>query len=815
MKKLTDGRRGWSDRMRAWLGSRPHGGWLGGWWPELLLTSGLLALTLLRFAGWLQDSEPVGWDTPGHYAAFVKMATEYLPAGRVTGYMPEWFAGFDLFTYYAPLWFIAAAAAWWLTLGLVPLALFFRLATLATLLAVPAAMWFLADAFFGRRVARWMLALAPVWLFFPRLLASIGPGAGAALWIGLIPAAGGEALLFFGLGCLERWRQRPERYGWLLAWSLLTAALAMTHTVGFIVGSVIYAAHALGSWRHPRRLALVAAGYALAALMALWWLLPLAQGMELTSSELHAAAAPLVVFSVLFPFQFPWLPFFVALLVGLILAGVVLLARQKRWTFMATLAVPTAALAGQVLWGRLLPWLPLHYERFARYAYVLLIVAAAYGAQWLWEHWAAGVRRRQAYLALMLGSLGLAYFFVYDFRSVRDDDAAPRMVSTWTWGESNAADEAQAMLDAFAAEPDVREVAVFNSSAQSLADIGSHNYFQARLPLLQGKAVLGGLYVESSPLIPFYHPALEMLDKSLNVTHGDTRLLLVAPFRLQPTAVQLDRLRHLGATHVVANSAGSIGQLKGSALVEPVRLTSSMGLFRFREPEPPVEAAGPVACYFELAGRVPFRDLAMAAWAGERTFRLPIVDGGARWPGEAWLDEAGCGAVILDAAALSDEELAQWTGGGRPAVMLGGAGGDYDVPEFALVSSRKDQAHREWPAGWVALQEALERLADEGRIAEPAGEAEAAFSADGQTLTVRGDGPAFIRAGYSAYWRADDAAVSMVSPAFIHVTGAGERTLRHVPDAAKKWSAAVSLAAVAGWLLIAGGLMLRRAGRRS
>ncbi|MDA2936587.1 hypothetical protein MYX06_05210, partial [Patescibacteria group bacterium AH-259-L05] len=115
--------------------------------PEVFLFGFVLVLMVIRFYGLFQSAELPGWDTPSHFFALQKMATEYLPQGHISGYAYEWLNGMPLFQFYAPFFFILVSGVWLITFKLISLALLFRVFIFLSLFGVSISFYYFLRCF--------------------------------------------------------------------------------------------------------------------------------------------------------------------------------------------------------------------------------------------------------------------------------------------------------------------------------------------------------------------------------------------------------------------------------------------------------------------------------------------------------------------------------------------------------------------------------------------------------------------------------------------------------------------------------------------
>ncbi len=772
------------------------------WWPEASLFAADFAVILARLGGFLVDESPPGWDLPGHYFAFLKMARDYLPHGHVTGYLTDWLGGIALFQYYAPLLFIIMAGLWLLIAKAISAALFFRLVVFLTVCLLPVAIWYFARTFLGRRAALWALALSPAFVFYPKFYAALGIGAGSVLWVGLFPGALGVVLVFVALALAERLRQKQKSRALFVLLAVTVFGLAAGHTVSLIIGTLIFGAYALAHWREGGFVLRAAAAYGVGLALSAWWLVPFAAGNFVTATEVRGLAE-LKTHSLLlfFPARIPYLGVAAILLMAAALAGLWTLAVRKRADLLAALALLGALFFGRLVVSWLFPTFTMHYERLFPFIYFLLIAAAADACRFVDEKWADAVFRRRAYLAVGVVFVAAMYVVMFDYKtefSWSDPDA--RQPTPWTWSEFPYDAEGRQIVDLMKRQPDVRTVFAQMPTADALAYLGSYLYFDDALPLENGQRALGGLYVESSPLTPFVMPTVEAATQGASRGHGDIRIRWLAPFIHQPEEVHLDRLRFFGVSHVIAYTPAFIDELRRASGVSEVGGTDHFRVFRLDRAAPLARTVPYLpAVYLDLDGRLPFRDLAMVLFAGERSFDFPVIDGARDLSALQKLRPEEYSYVIVSAGEARAGDLRTLSTLGHPLVVLGrtrpadAAPEDIYLPAPARIPLTNTDWLDAWPTGWPELQDAVASLKDQYFRPEN-GPVELAWQGE-RGLSFSSGGPVLLDLGYASYWRTtgdSNSAVWPVSPAFMLVTGDGERHLAYGPDRLADFSSSLS-----------------------
>jgi hypothetical protein len=766
--------------------------------------AGVFALLLLRFPGILAAEPLPNWDAVGHFAALREMAG-YLASGHVTGYFGEWFGGMPLFQFYAPLFFVAVAGAWQALGQAVPLALLFRVASLLAVFAVVPALWFFTATFFGRREARFALALSPLYLFFPKVLASFGAGAAAAFYIGLVPNALGLALVLAWPAVLEQWRHAPRSRAWAAAAVLVPAVLALTHVLSFIFGLALVALWAAVACRDAATLHRNAVAGAVAFGLAAFWLVPMAAttGYAVGAVRLNSLAAQLLT---LFPFHIWLMQPVAAAQLGLLAAGLALVWRRGQRVALAMYLGLLMLLLLQSPLTTLLPGLGVHYYRLLPLLMLLQLAFAAVALAAAWDRWSDGLPRFRLYATVAVATLvGITFFGVYANRLDNPEVIGPGI----PWRAERFEDLAvsEELAARLARRGDVVRVSVEQPTAETLFRFGS----QAALPSLlasHGLASTGGLYMESAPAYPLLSSADSQLLGGASVVNEVQSLRRLGPFAMQSPAVQLARLCSFGVNYYVTMTEPTRASLAALVGHDPVDQVGPFAVFRLGDSASISASAATTvalpAAFLSSYGRLRFRDVATALFAGEQTYSFPVAElrGDVRRLPPAELGRFSF--FIVDGRSLTDAERADLVGLGKPVLALGGSGlgGTPGVPKFERLNLGPRGLADAWPAGWPELWSAMATLRD----ASGAGAAATVTRPDSRTLVVRSTAPAILHYTYFPYWQAlgDAKVYRATSEQMLVFPGPdGTATLIYRPDGIARAAQAASwftAAAFAVWL---------------
>lgn len=785
---------------------------------EWYLGAAVFALMLARLgAAWSSEMMPMG-DWPGHEAASLEMV-KCLQGGHWDCYVGSQFGGMPLFQMYAPLFFVVSAALHLATGQLVPLFLIMRGLAFLGVFAVAPALWYFTRMYLGRDAARWALAISPLHIFYPSAVAIMGIGASGAFTVGLVPSVFAVPLVLVLLGTMRSLASdRPHRGAW---WLMVAAAavLALTHTMGLFFGAILAAASfaavlAFGGRVRP----LVSAGLAAFGLVA-FWLVPFATYSGITPGV-----------AIVDPMGASWLNAFlpvgvvmgwplVAFMTVTTLGGLWLLVRQHAWPLLTLVG---GAVAFHVLRhpiNHVLPDLALHYFRFGVFVHLLELTVASVALAWTWQRAKAHGVRTGHYVIAGVAIFVLMGVFLFDAKRQSVNDSEVVMDNDIAWsidglpGAAVAKDVTAAALTAGLTGRTFVESPTMVSSYL----FGSVHYLEARLQHEAGLDNITGLYVQASTLSPFAYSAVSELSAGKIGYWAGEFIRFIRPFRSQSPAVFLGRLADLGVESEVLISPEKIEAVRATGLQDEVASSPEFAIFRARSHRPLISTAQHRPLVFAAAyGRVKFRELALALYAGEHTYDTLVVE--EKRPVAAWAAEAArFSGIIVDAEGLDDRTLVSLRALGLPVIVLNAgssvATNDYTIPRFEPMTQTTHLEGSSWPVGWEQLWRNVSSLVEQSRL-DAAGVT--TVTDDGRQVSFEASAaiPYVINYSYFPSWQAAAGAkrVYRVTPdrLLVFADGPGTVTLTYGQTLTGKLSLAVTLLTV----LLLAGLAWRQARRR-
>jgi hypothetical protein len=775
---------------------------------EVWLLLGIFALMTWRFGGaWSGEPMPQG-DWPGHEQAALAMA-QCLQGGHWDCFVSGQLGGMPLFELYAPLFFVVTAGLWLMTAKLVPIYFIMRALVFLGVFAVAPALWYFARAYLDERAARWALALSPLYIFYPSAHGLFGLGAAGAFMVGLVPAAFGVPLALVLAGALKNATEAPGRgRAWWVA-TLAATALALTHTMSLLFGALV--SGLLFAWVAAsgklsaawRLLGIAAAAFGLVA----FWLVPLAAYSGISPGRPIVDVA-IAWWSAVFPANIVMGKPLAVIVAGTSLGGLYLCVRRRHyalltvmlgaWTFFLCRHAVHAAFPSAVI----------HYYRFGAFLHLFGLAASGLALSELSSWAAARQARGRLYVVACTVIVVLMGVFLFDAKFQDEQDGKRVLDSRIVWsiedlpGATLASDVVSSLSD----ERGVGRVFVESSEILGAAMFGSHYYLPARLANELHLATSTGLYVLNSTLTPFYYAASSELTAGPESLRAGETIRAIRAYRQQPVSAFLGRLADLGVTHQVFITPEKVGEVRAAAVEEEIVATPEFSAFRSRTARPLVSAAHHDPIIFASAyGDVTFRELAMALYAGERTYDALVIE--EPRPVERWSPDLlkDCGGIIVDAGRLDERQLDQWRALGVPVLALNSEAGA--TPKLAVIkafepmTSQTILGERAWPDGWETLWQEVEGMVAQAR--RPASVVELVKD-DGRRLAFKthGAGPVVVNYSYFPSWQVTDGADRLyrVTPdrMMVMADGAGEVTLAYGGTTLQ----AISLGATLGTVMI-------------
>lgn len=209
----------------------------------LYLFLATLAILIIKFPDmWFGPGVLAGWDTVGHYQAFLKQA-ELIQAGQLKGYLLGWFGGMPFLYFYSPLFF-------WLgglmitCLPFISPILIFKGLILLFLAAFSPAFYYFSKTFLPVKASAWLAgSLALLYIFYqPVAFGDLGIGLAGAVASGLVTHGPGLILSLLFLAYFKRLLVSSEQY-WHEKYFYLAiisgSALLYTHLISTVFAAIL------------------------------------------------------------------------------------------------------------------------------------------------------------------------------------------------------------------------------------------------------------------------------------------------------------------------------------------------------------------------------------------------------------------------------------------------------------------------------------------------------------------------------------------------------------------------------------------------
>ncbi len=238
---------------------------------ETVITVGVVAAAVLFTLFQLQpglltaDTTPAGGDTGAHVWGPDYMRRALLPNGRITGWAPDWYAGFPAYHFYFPLPSLVIV----LLDVILPYGVAFKLVTVLGLLTLPVAAWAFGRLAGMRFPGPALLAVATVPFLFDRGFSIYGGNIASTL-AGEFTFSISLSLALVFLGVVARGLDTGRHRALAAVLLALTGLCHLLPTVFAVAGAAVLLALRPGR----RNLKFLAAVFGVGALLAAFWTFP-------------------------------------------------------------------------------------------------------------------------------------------------------------------------------------------------------------------------------------------------------------------------------------------------------------------------------------------------------------------------------------------------------------------------------------------------------------------------------------------------------------------------------------------------------------
>lgn len=768
--------------------------------PYLILFFLTLIILLAKYPTlWVSPALLPGWDTSGHYYAFLKQL-ELLHSGHLHGYILDWFGGMPLFYFYSPLFFWVTGLAS-ITLPFLPPSLIFKLVILLSLSALTPSFYYFSQIFLPSKPNPFIaIALSLLFIFFqPYEFGNLGIGLPGAIASGLINQGPGLILGFLFLALFKKLLDSPL-YFWedkYFYFSIISgSALIYTHILSAVF-AVLFS-FLLFLFYIKNKVSLVKALIVCFGilLVSAYFVLPFLYsydyssgwGYRRTENFFADPLQPLLAFDLLdlyygrlSAFNWPWL----TVMIGSVVGFIALIKRQS-------LVLPVLFLIPFLLIPRnylpqMLSRISLQYYRIIPMLIILCLVASLYGFSLLWDV----MKKNKKYLIPNLVFWSLLILLVvwrvaafsfnpdqYNFKpNLLKSTANPtQYYQNFSRYPGQAA--VNSLIDCIKRLPTGEgRIAVDNDLHLMMQQIGSAHYFNFILPVM-GYPVVQGLYSESANQTAFIYPPLGVLSPTMgeNTYPVSHYLMWNDIYRHQPFSDSIRQLGLFNTQYIIAyhsDTKDNIDNIKQD-LVEPVYCPDT----NFRLYNINTAVRRPYVSYPKLKpilyvqndnnDSLSFRKISLGWYTLSGLFDAPIIyKNGLRVKS---LDEIPAGdlvnisAIIVGSNGLNNGDIDILKISGKPVLVL--ADKEYNQPDklpdyFEVISNFKPIADfDEYNQPYFPNGDTLSKLQDfidrKVRLAtNKAGEAQGinVVTWRDSVINFTAWGPTIVNASYFPSWR--------------------------------------------------------------
>jgi len=723
---------------------------------------------------------------------------DFLKDFQLSGYDPEWYAGYPAFVLYPPLFYMLVALLSLLSGGIVPLSLSFNLTQFLLVPTFLGSLYFCTLQWLGKRVAAVGVLLGIFYLCLPPHFAHSGNGLAAALQIGFLPNFLGYVELLLLLGTLKG----PLNFRKFASAAILLAALILTHqlTAVFALGAIALLIMMQSHKEARKTICVLLFGLVLSS----WWWVPSLDGTwigsgeviglqmefpdpllviypELTFGSLHGlldagwrealwhapdSIGSRFIYAVCYVLKF--FPYTACLLLCGHIAGLSALIRGKQW-YLPTLFIVSLLILPRAYLAQLFV-MPLHYYRFLQPIYLLALLIAARGLVEIYDFVKVKWVRLPLKFAVVCATAFTA-FVRFDLHNAAPTDSVRQGTFHLFLDEYPHYRQALRMMEYLKSlHPRGR---VLDEGAQSnWFALGSPHFFTALLPLNYQIPVAGGLMVESSFLAGFINStAYKESDK---LRWGRRALWNNPRFPVQSLESMMQRLSYMGTEYIVVSSRRYMRALSGTRTVEIIKQFGRFALFKIKLPRSSLTLVNRPFYYVDEG--MTFREFSEAWFIEPTLLPLPVVT----HPFKLFNDlpdkekDAFAGIIIGKGrkSVLLEKEFALWKTLGKPVIALDAIPGasvplnDFMtfLPNFTTHAEGKSLGGYLRSLGYDDLK-AKERI--ELRVDGP------------EKMIIRGNGGILLKYGYSPRWESSGGEVFLATPGFLFTIVDGKATLQH------------------------------------
>lgn len=671
----------------------------------------------------LLSGEMIGsWDLTPQYH-LLDLMEGYLLQGRLSGYDPEWFAGFPAFTFYAPLSYIAIAIFHWCFLN--PIAFMINGGSIPSFAALNIAIFCLPFIFLIALSAATRKIYGPgksVYAILTGLIFLTAPGSPhlapislySSLLHGHLAAFCGTILFVLILGSLER-HKRSRSLSSLLLCSLLITALILTHTITTLFFACVFAVFIVCNLRHTKDALIITA--ISVSLSSFWWL-PFIKNLWLTSGTAIGISIQDPLLTLLPNISrltrclfYPSLDSLAALPVPALVLATGIVVASISHTRRGRIFLPLTFLAILVLIPRnllihIIP-IPAHYYRFIMPLFALMALLAAEGLAIIAERMRAikvqplrltGTVVFGAVLASTAVSTSIQnypinapvpdLFHHLRFRAEAGCGGTTLPASPLPLPAYPAQPAAKKILRFISANPPLGRLAVESTEKDSIR-LGSPHFFTSRIPDALHLPIVPGLLAESSASANFIIPTLAYRSESL--LWAQATLYYIDPQNnpLGNPIFSIDdmliRLAAYNVQYILAASDAYRNNLHSASrdLLHEIFSSPPYTLFELKKFWPRIEGKIRTPFLFVDAGGLSFRDFTEEWFKRNDLLQRRVVFSKQRYDDLPEEDRDRFPGIIVSrhpSDALSAEEHDSWLRTGKRIIYLNTTAPEHSLP---------------------------------------------------------------------------------------------------------------------------------------
>ncbi|MFA5080573.1 MAG: hypothetical protein WC472_03025 [Candidatus Paceibacterota bacterium] len=329
---------------------------------------------LLKFC--FSDEIIAAGDLPGHYYLCEKML-EYLQQFRISGYDPNWFGGYPVFTFYNPLPYITVCFLHLISFKLLSLVFCFNFILFILPFLFLVSIYYTASIFFKNSKTSILALCLGYLVLLETLVGNYGVGIIAEFSAGFFSNAFAWPIFIFLIGTIEKLRQTDNKKYLFLSIGLFSA-LILSHIFTTIFAAIYLLFYIVFYFKSFWKKGLIIFLGSL-LITAFWWV-PFLLNINLTSSEDYSGMVigdPIIAL-----YSQPILGLFLFVFT---IIGIVRLIKEKN-SFLAIFFLSSLILLPRDIINQFIQ-IPIHWYRFTAGIVVINIFISTYGLRYVLDNY--------------------------------------------------------------------------------------------------------------------------------------------------------------------------------------------------------------------------------------------------------------------------------------------------------------------------------------------------------------------------------------------------------------------------------------------